>query len=254
MNPVLLIGSFPGTVAYANPSGWMDSDLFVKYLEHFVKCARPRKESPVLLILDGHASHKSLRAINFCRDNGIYMVTLPPHTSNKPQPLDVAVYGPFKSYISQEMDKYMTNHPGERITDYVLGSLVKESYIRAFTPNNIMKGFQRSGMSPYNPDIFTDDDFLGASAVISTNANSTSSPEPGPSTSQCRIPSVDQPDSAKRCVSPESRSSSIDSDPSCQKEVNVTDISPLPKPKEKSQSKGGRKQESSEEITASPYK
>jgi hypothetical protein len=70
------------------------------------------------------------------------MVILPPHTSNRLQPLDVAVYGPFKTYLSQEMDKYMTNHPRERITDYTLGPIIREAYIRAITPQNIMRGFQ----------------------------------------------------------------------------------------------------------------
>jgi hypothetical protein len=86
MNPQLLVGCFAGTTASANPSGWMDSDLFVQFLAHFIKCVRPKKESPVLLILDGHTNHKSLKAISMCHDNGIFMVTLPPHTSNRLQP------------------------------------------------------------------------------------------------------------------------------------------------------------------------
>jgi hypothetical protein len=57
---------------------------------------------PVLLNLDGHTSHKSLKAINMCPDNGIFMVTLPPHTSNRLQPLDFAVYGRFKTSIPRD--------------------------------------------------------------------------------------------------------------------------------------------------------
>jgi hypothetical protein len=111
MQPRLLVGSFPGLTASANPSGWIDSDLFVRFLVHFIK-----KESPISLFLYGHTSYKSLKAIDMYHDNGIFMVTLPPHNSNRLQPLDVSVYGPFKTYLSQKMDKYMANHPGERIT------------------------------------------------------------------------------------------------------------------------------------------
>jgi hypothetical protein len=32
------------------------------------------------------------------------------------------------------MDKYATNHPGERITDYMLGQIIREAYIKAFVP------------------------------------------------------------------------------------------------------------------------
>jgi hypothetical protein len=44
------------------------------------------------------------------------------------------------------MDKYMTNHPGECITDYTLGPIIREAYIRSFTPHNIMTGFQQAGI------------------------------------------------------------------------------------------------------------
>ncbi|KAJ4425599.1 hypothetical protein ANN_27795 [Periplaneta americana] len=57
MNPQLLTGSMNGTVAYANPPGWMDSSLFLKFIEHLVNCVHPTKDNPILLILDGHASH-----------------------------------------------------------------------------------------------------------------------------------------------------------------------------------------------------
>ncbi|XP_023215632.1 uncharacterized protein LOC111618357 isoform X2 [Centruroides sculpturatus] len=230
INPNLLFGSFPGTAAYAAPSGWMDVDLFLKYIGHFIKYVRPSMEAPVILILDGHASHKSLGAINLCRDNGIKLITLPPHTSNKMQPLDVAIYGPFKTYLYQEIDKYMTNYPGVRITDFTMGPLIKEAYIRAFAPENIMKGFQRSGISPYNPDIFQDDDFMGASAVL--NSRNT--------TFSIAVPSAPVPIPSSSELLPSSSSSHItmptgESNSSTENEMilKVSDISPLPKPKEK---------------------
>jgi hypothetical protein len=103
----------------------------------------------VLLIPDGHTSHKSLKAINTCRDNGIFMVTIPPHTSNKLERLDVAA---------------KANHPSGRVTDYTLGPIIREAHIRAFTPHKVMKGFQQVVISSFNPDVFTGD-FTGACAV-----------------------------------------------------------------------------------------
>lgn len=62
------------------PSGWMTSDNFLKVLEHFVKNVKCSTENKVLLIMDNHESHLSLNAVEFCRGNGIVILTLPPHT------------------------------------------------------------------------------------------------------------------------------------------------------------------------------
>ena len=47
----------PCAIASPHESGWMQSDLFVKWFEHFMRHANPTKERPVLLILDGHKTH-----------------------------------------------------------------------------------------------------------------------------------------------------------------------------------------------------
>jgi hypothetical protein len=48
-----------------------------------------------------------------------------------------------------------------------------------------MRGFQEAGISPFNPDVFTDDDFIGAPAVCSSGSTVPSPVEqPGPSNGQ----------------------------------------------------------------------
>lgn len=83
------------------PTGWMTSENFRAVQEHFVlhtKCSKDRK---VLLIMDNNESHLSV-GINFAKENGIVILTLPPHTSNKLQPLDVSVFGPLKTSITMD--------------------------------------------------------------------------------------------------------------------------------------------------------
>ena len=82
MPATLLTGSPPGTVSYTSENGWINSELFVMWLQHFVKHARPSKDEPVILILDGHGSHKTLAATDFARDHGIAMISLQPHTTH----------------------------------------------------------------------------------------------------------------------------------------------------------------------------
>ena len=48
------------SVITANPSGWLKADDFMVFMKRFVTVTKCSKESPVLLILDNHASHLSI--------------------------------------------------------------------------------------------------------------------------------------------------------------------------------------------------
>nr|CAI5846469.1 unnamed protein product [Callosobruchus analis] len=69
----------------------MTTKSFVKFLEHFAKYAHASESNRVLLILDNHESHVSIDAIRFAKSQWITLLTIPPHCSNKLQPLDIAV-------------------------------------------------------------------------------------------------------------------------------------------------------------------
>ena len=147
-----LRGGPVGCIGAANGSGWMQGDAFLKFIKHFAKHAKPSRENKVLLLLDNHESHIYLPTIEFCRDNGIVLLSFPPHCSHRLQPLDVGVYGPFKRYVNSAMDSWMKCHPGKRMTIY-------NSCHCAATPKNIMSGFSATGIWPFNEHIFQDSDF-----------------------------------------------------------------------------------------------
>lgn len=114
----------------------------------------------MLLIVDNHASHISLAAVNLCRENGVVMIGLPPHTTHRLQPLDVSFFGPLKTYYSQACDYYMVNHPGKTITDKEVGRLFGEAYVKAAAVGTAMKGFEKCSIEPFNPAVFSDLDFM----------------------------------------------------------------------------------------------
>jgi hypothetical protein len=121
---------------------------------------------PVLLILDGHKSHtKSLSTIEFARENGIEMVSLPPHTSHKLQPLDRSFFKPLKSAFNTACSSWLRSHPGRRITVDQLGELFNTACLKAATMENAVSGFRCSGIVPFNSDILLSTDFLVASTV-----------------------------------------------------------------------------------------
>ena len=61
MKNSLMNGAPPGAVGFPSPKGWMDNELFVKYMQHFITHVNPSENKPVLIILDGHQSHKTLK-------------------------------------------------------------------------------------------------------------------------------------------------------------------------------------------------
>ena len=88
MAPALMKGAPVGAIGAVSKSGWTDSDLFLAWLKHFAYITNSSKQNQQLLVLDGHHSHKTLAAVEYARENGINMLTLPPHCTHKMQPLD----------------------------------------------------------------------------------------------------------------------------------------------------------------------
>src|SRR6218665_2284543 len=111
----LLRGTLPGTVGAVRENGWITNELFEKWLKHFISYAKPSETNQILLILDGHCSHKSLAAIELARSTGIIMLGSPPHATHKMQPLDRTIYGPLKTNYNSECDKWMVSNEGLRI-------------------------------------------------------------------------------------------------------------------------------------------
>lgn len=158
----MIKGAPNGTIGAANKSGWSNEQLFLQYLQHFKQHVKPTVEEPVILTLDNHDSHVSVDAIDFCKENGIIMVTFHPHTSHKMQPLDRTVFGPFKTYYNTAASEWMIMHPGQPLTIYEIAELVGTAFPKAFTTSNIQKGFEISGLYPVNENIFHEHEYLSS--------------------------------------------------------------------------------------------
>lgn len=72
-----------GTLNLCQESGWMTGELFHRWLRHFVEYAAPGPENKVLLLLDGHASHKYYEAVRYARESGVIMLCFPPHCTHR---------------------------------------------------------------------------------------------------------------------------------------------------------------------------
>lgn len=156
----MLRGSPSGTLGLAAPSGWMNADLFLQVMKHFIKYSNSSKENPSLLIYDNHESHLSISVLNLAKDNGVTILTFPPHSTNKMQPLDVGVFKAFSTCYNASVDTWLMQHPGKPFTIYEVAECVGFAHEKALTPSNIINAFKKCGIYPYDANVFTDIDFL----------------------------------------------------------------------------------------------
>ncbi|ROL41877.1 Myb-like protein V [Anabarilius grahami] len=134
------------TREHITDKGYMDSELFLKWLRHFVKYAP--EERPLILIMDQHETHVSKDVIMYCRENKIEILCLPAQTTHILQPLDIAVFNPLKTAFST-----MASRMGLVRGDLVVGKkqfspLLKNVYPTAVIAQNIKAGFRKAGIFP----------------------------------------------------------------------------------------------------------
>jgi len=160
MKQELMDGAPPGSVSACHPSGWMQLEIFSTWFDHFVKFSGATLSNPVLLILDGHATHvRNIDVINKARDSGVVIICLPPHCSHRMQPLDVSFMKPLSSYYNTEIEKWLRNHPGRTVTVFQIAQLITPAYLKAATALVAANGFRKSGIWPLNRDIFDEHEF-----------------------------------------------------------------------------------------------
>lgn len=167
LTPLLEKDGPTGALYKCSENGWINENLFLEWLLHFKQHAKPSADEPVLLILDNHASHISLPVYEYCKRNNINMLSLPPHTSHRMQPLDVSFFGPLKNAYKKECDSFMKSHLAKKITPYDVASLVRKAFNNVASIGKGESGFRATGIFPINPEVFSEEDFVAAEILQS---------------------------------------------------------------------------------------
>ncbi|KAI5719329.1 hypothetical protein M8J76_008679 [Diaphorina citri] len=155
-----------GTLGLANKTGWMTTELFTEVMKHYIKHSNSSVDNPSLLLFDNHESHLSAAAINLAKENGVYILTFPPHCTNKLQPLDVGLYKPLKTQYEAAVNSWMTRNPGKPFTIYNTAAAFGIAHLRAMTPSNITSAFRATGIYPFDKHVvFTEADYLPSATV-----------------------------------------------------------------------------------------
>ncbi|XP_055545498.1 uncharacterized protein LOC129730305 [Wyeomyia smithii] len=123
-------GALQDSKFLCSASGWSNMETCNTWMDHFIEHFKPTEKDPMLLILDGHTSHSR----NF-------------------------------SMLSNTVNAFMKNNPGQVVTLNNICALVKEAFVRTATMETAENGFKATGIIPFNPNIFTSKDFAPSDAL-----------------------------------------------------------------------------------------
>ncbi|KAJ6258217.1 DDE-domain-containing protein [Drechslerella dactyloides] len=136
--------------------GVTNEELALKWLEH---CFQPKSaqvagpssnRSQRMLILDGHGSHVSTAFIDYCRQQRILLLCLPPHSTHYLQPLDVGLFSHYARAYSDAVSSFC-RYGGTGIGKREFIDLIAPVRQVAFTEKAITGGWKGAGLLPFDP-------------------------------------------------------------------------------------------------------
>src|SRR6266480_1859128 len=145
--------AFPEVHIGLSDNGWTDNEIGLEWLK---KCFEPETrcgDEYRLLILDGHASHISTKAIKFCGASKIIPLCLPRHTTHLLQPLDVDIFAPLATAYKVgicEYSKFIISYSINKIDFLEIYGSARE---KAITPLNIKKAWKTAGLELLDPEV-----------------------------------------------------------------------------------------------------
>nr|XP_029720502.1 uncharacterized protein LOC115262239 [Aedes albopictus] len=134
--------------------GWMDTHNFREYINKtfHLFLVKQGVQFPVILFVDGHASHNSLEVADLCQSLGIVLISLYPNTTHITQPADVAVFKPLKSEYRQYVEAWKVENPACVLTLPHFGGVLSKAVETGITTKTIKNGFRACGLQPFDPN------------------------------------------------------------------------------------------------------
>lgn len=131
---------------YYNETSAANSEIIFDWGKKFVEETKEIRKNGnhMVLILDGYGGHIQFNFLKYLKDNNIVVIALPAHTSHVLQPLDLTVFGPYKSYLEEELHRVA--RISTKLNAFSVAVCIWNAYCKAFVPGNIRSGFVKCGV------------------------------------------------------------------------------------------------------------
>lgn len=142
--------AWPDVVVRSDPSPYLTDEAWKQWVNLFLQ----ETGGDCVLILDQHSTRYNLEGLYKLANAGVKLVTLPAHTTHALQPLDVAVFSPFKAFLSAHINSLKLGR--NTVTALVRAGLAQAlaKTVDPFTgtlTSNLTKGFAKTGIWPLDP-------------------------------------------------------------------------------------------------------
>jgi hypothetical protein len=149
--PDVLEGAPRNSSVVRTPTGYITAETFADYFDSILD--QLPKKRPLLLIVDGHSSHFSLRFLKKAKEENVHVFCFPSHLTHLLQPLDVTIFGPLKKKYVSILEDWVDENPRKKLGPKTLISCYCEAWRSIFTSKNIKTAFRKSGIVPRNPSV-----------------------------------------------------------------------------------------------------
>lgn len=142
--------------------GYITKELFAQYSTVFIQFLNDMGllNKKHLLILDLHVTHeKNFPFLLHMKQNGVEVLSLPPHTSQFLQPLDQTPFSVLKSKWQKALRVWNRNHCARKLSKAQFFILFPNVWKKSLSPENIQAGWMMAGLWPVNkmridPDVY----------------------------------------------------------------------------------------------------
>lgn len=156
-------------------SGWMTNETFYEYITNifYPWCLRSGIEFPILVFMDGHASHLNLALSDFCVQNSIKLVSLLANSTQWTQPLDVGLFRSLKGAWKKTVIDWRLNHNGSALEKADFSAVLKVALdsldLKTILPNS----FKKCGLSPFSAEAIDYSQFITEEAEQESESTAT---------------------------------------------------------------------------------
>ena len=147
-----LLDAFTEAALLVSYKGWINASIFHNLHRDVFLPSVKDIPKPVVLFVDGHASHTSLmETSSLCEDYQVILYCLTAHSSHLIQPLDQAFFGAIKRAWTNALRQFVAKH-GEAVGLDTFCQVFRPVWRAAITAENAMSSFSASGIFPFNPN------------------------------------------------------------------------------------------------------
>lgn len=136
-----------GSLVAMSPKGSMNTDLFIKFIDHFGKYKSPGK---CLLLFDGASSDLDYQIVDAAEKRDIVLYCWPSNTTHELRPLDKAVNNSFEDHWNEEVLSFTYQHPDKEITKACFNKILSKIWPKCMAMSYIINGFKATGLLPWD--------------------------------------------------------------------------------------------------------